>query len=591
MRKATRALALTLVGILAAVAVLLPSAASATGDLSNSTLPLEQRQVQEFTPFEPEHPGKVWYTYRVDGVQQSLYAPPAMMYSNTGMCYDSNYKCLVGANHLTVNGFFGYCAAGDPAPCIDGIEGRSSKDSEWVKGEFSSEISFVPNQTELQDWANQMSQDIWGGVITDLGDGKGWSSDATVGNYPSAGGPLKFRIPGVLNAGGSDQYLIDGRFFQGMQVVSGVTGRVPPQNLSMNIRPYIDGGPGDTPKQLFRNGGTSGSLGITGANAFTTDAARGIAVAFAAGAQYRLTVKLPKDISGWFHGRLSSPDIQIQPLAGTDNLVTIQGDPVIVPMTATGWPFFSDQAVKFRADNNIKWDQAALDVFQKFEATNPQGSMTTGPGWSPNTGIDTQFKQWEKYFDPAAKAQASLWSLSTISQNQTSHHCLNKSDSLQGLITTNAMAYQGGLPTFKDGTLNYQVAGVHFDPNNQVFHGTYDLIMRSAAARCLYGFASAPISATISVIDSSGDADVAVTSFAEKDGWLTLSAHNFTFSDPTISVKLEGQALTPKPSPTDGTGGTSVKTIKCVAKAKPYKTKTVKGKAPKCPKGYVKKSK
>ena len=102
-------------------------------------------------------------------------------------------------------------------------------------------------------------------------------------------------------------------------------------------------------------------------------------------------------------------------------------------------------------------------------------------------------------------------------------------------------------------------------------------MMRSDTARCLYGFSKAPISATVSVTSASGENKVATTVVKEtKDGWLKLAAYGFTFSSPTISVKLS-QAKAPVAK--------SI-TITCV---KGKTLKKVTGKSPKCPAGFKKK--
>jgi hypothetical protein len=67
--------------------------------------------------------------------------------------------------------------------------------------------------------------------------------------------------------------------------------------------------------------------------------------------------------------------------------------------------------------------------------------------------------------------------------------------------------------------------------------GSYDLVMNSDTARCLYGFTNAPISATIQVVGT-GDQNVATTVVSEKDGWLKLAAYGFTFSEKEIKVTL-----------------------------------------------------
>jgi hypothetical protein len=62
---------------------------------------------------------------------------------------------------------------------------------------------------------------------------------------------------------------------------------------------------------------------------------------------------------------------------------------------------------------------------------------------------------------------------------------------------------------------------------------------------------------------------------SEKDGWLHLAAYGFTFSSPTISVKLSQAKPLAKKT-----------TITCV---KGKLTKKVTAVGPKCPAGYKKK--
>jgi hypothetical protein len=67
--------------------------------------------------------------------------------------------------------------------------------------------------------------------------------------------------------------------------------------------------------------------------------------------------------------------------------------------------------------------------------------------------------------------------------------------------------------------------------------GTYDLLIDSEIARCLYGFTSAPVSATVTIVGT-GDQNVATTIVSEQDGWLKLAAYGFTFSEKEIQVKI-----------------------------------------------------
>ena len=123
--------------------------------------------------------------------------------------------------------------------------------------------------------------------------------------------------------------------------------------------------------------------------------------------------------------------------------------------------------------------------------------------------------------------------------------------------------------------------------------GSYNLVMRSDAARCLYGFTDAPVKATISIVGA-GNSPVATVVTGEKNGWLSLSANGFTFSEKTLQVKLSQDAPAPVATPTpSATPTTSAKPVA----AKKTAITCIKGKAikkvaevnPKCPSGYRKK--
>jgi len=189
---------------------------------------------------------------------------------------------------------------------------------------------------------------------------------------------------------------------------------------------------------------------------------------------------------------------------------------------------------------------------------------------------------------------------------------LNDGSRLVGLVTTNATIYDSSPPQFTDGALRYQVAGLHFLPDGSLTQGTYDLLLRSDAARCIYGFSDVPVTAEVSVTSEDGIEQVATTSVSEQDGWLKMSAYGFGFSKPTISVRIsstEEQAKkivckrgkkrkvvtgSPARCPTGWSklAGDEVLTLKCVKKKSdvkgPRKLRVVGTEIvlPRCPKGY-----
>jgi hypothetical protein len=141
-----------------------------------------------------------------------------------------------------------------------------------------------------------------------------------------------------------------------------------------------------------------------------------------------------------------------------------------------------------------------------------------------------------------------------------------------------------------EGTLNYQVAAPHYSPDKSEFKGSYDLVIRSDVARCIYGFSKAPISATIAITSSDGTPQIATTVIGEKDGWVYLRAKNFGFSAPIIKAKLSQEAevvVAPTPTPTASAKPVIKKvTITCIKGKTSKKVTAVK---PKCPTGYKKK--
>jgi hypothetical protein len=130
------------------------------------------------------------------------------------------------------------------------------------------------------------------------------------------------------------------------------------------------------------------------------------------------------------------------------------------------------------------------------------------------------------------------WDISSTNGGQGSR-CLSDTSKVLGIVSTNAMGYDGSSPSFTGGFLNYKVSGLHYLAGGKdLALGTYDLVMRSDTARCLYGFSKAPLSATVSVTGGAGGKNVATTVVSEKNGWLKMAAYGFTFSKKTIKVKI-----------------------------------------------------
>jgi len=267
---------------------------------------------------------------------------------------------------------------------------------------------------------------------------------------------------------------------------------------------------------------------------------------FAPDTRFGVSLKLSNAVSGWFRGRLKDPLISVQPINSDYSKVEVSGDPVIVPRLVTTYVTGQDGP-------NIlgrPQDNAHGGPFTIFNSASSRAIEIVN-------GLRTVTKD-------VATAVNTNWMINSIPASAAAGQaagCFSDQSRLLGVVTTNAMAYTGTVPDYNNGYLSYRVAGMHFLPDGKTEAiGTYDLVMRSDVARCVYGFSKAPISATIQVVGSGGEEKVATTIVSERDGWLKLAAYGFTFSEKEIRVTLD-QVKVPVPKTVNlpNFKGTSIK--------------------------------
>ena len=290
---------------------------------------------------------------------------------------------------------------------------------------------------------------------------------------------------------------------------------------------------------------------------YQEDGVCGIAQEFAEGTRVGVKLKLSNQIAGWFKGRLEDPQLSVAKVDSRYSSVSIDAKPASIGR-------FYHESVPSKTG-----EPSAKDVL----------------GYAPGTGFGLSrveanrpdafkvIKAYRSWVKDTASGVSTVWSVGSINKFDISRTgdpkgCFQDQSRLIGLVTTNATVFEQGAPVLRSGFLNYKVAGMHYLPDGVTEAlGSYDLVMRSDVARCLYGFSKAPISASIS-ISGEGDKNIATTVVSEKNGWLKLAAYGFTFSEKTIKVKLTQKKTT----------------ITCVAPGK--KAKKVTAVSPKCPKGF-----
>jgi hypothetical protein len=371
-------------------------------------------------------------------------------------------------------------------------------------------------------------------------------------DFPGGGSTELFTSASATTAGGLHTYATSVALHLSWD---STTKTFSPQSLVANVYPYRT-----NDDSRFR--GVPGAGDVIGAGCvYVEPGSCGILQDWAPNTKAKLSVKIPASLGGWLKGRLKAPEVTVERVSTLASRVTVAAEPVAVPQLGVVMP---------ASEKN--------DIL----ASGVPVAWWGGPGFveigteSGGVSVSQFIERYRGITKDSASGVASMWNFASINAGNGSG-CLSDNSKIQGIVTTNAMGYDGSAPSYIGGVLKYKVSGMHFMADGTTpVEGTYDLVMRSDTARCLYGFSKAPISATVSVTSSSGESKVATTVVKEtKDGWLKLAAYGFTFSSPTISVKL-----------TQAPGASAKKsTITCV---KGILTKKVTAVNAKCPAGYRK---
>jgi hypothetical protein len=327
-----------------------------------------------------------------------------------------------------------------------------------------------------------------------------------------------------------------------------------------------------------------------------------------------VTLRMNKDLTGWIFGRMQNSEFAVTSLDSSYNKIRIGGDVTLVPELAA-------KVAKSDISKDPKLEKYLRDFFTNgrpgvsvpnpgsgsfndgsiggYQSTSYEGflaAQTTTRLISVNFDKFALFSAFEdqlKPFSPPAsnngrnilrETNSIFWNFGANTY-VGSNKCSADKTKLHGLVVTNASIFENGPPEFKDGSLNYRVAGVHNNLDGSEFKGRYTYIVRSDTARCYYGFSNAPIEARVEVLSSNNTTQVASVLVSEKDGFIKLQADNFTFSTPTIKVKFSQDSAQPTASPAKAASKKS-STITCM---KGKTSKKITGVNPKCPAGYKKK--
>jgi hypothetical protein len=376
-----------------------------------------------------------------------------------------------------------------------------------------------------------------------------------------------WKVDGVKHAGGVETYAVYVMYRVSLEgKLLAFRARVTPylETLNSKVKEL-------TFKEVTLASGRRGIEGINPAHgcAWTEDGICGEPSNFAPGTRINLKLKISNSVVGFLNGRLQEPTVELSKINENYQSLSVSGNYVEVQKVY-------GKVLTEKADSKV----LGLFNFEQFKRTEQYLNTYLSTG----TEVLQTFDSLQSILPEKAESIRTYWGFASAASS--SHACLQSSSKILGLVTTNAMIYDSKPPTFTDGELQYRVAGVHSKPDGSDFKGVYDLVLDSTAARCLYKYSNAPISATVSVTSSTGGLQsVATTVVNERNGWLHLGAYGFGFSSPTLKVKLTQEA--PASSPSASVATVKKTSITCV---KGKNMKKVTAVNPKCPTGYKKKA-
>ncbi len=443
--------------------------------------------------------------------------------------------------------------------------------------------------------------------ITNLGEFKTFDEFGFVGNsdasLPNPGTPTIYQIPGAPHPGG-DKYIVV-PYYQSQTGLTSDVYYVANFNVNQAARGFrlmifaitiYDGEFDkkeliDDPSRYAYGSRTSIQIKNNNQCIYSNSTQCLVARAIPDNVRFSLGLRTSFALSNHIFGRVSEVEVVTGRDKQGNHLLEISGFAQKVPMFGK-WMKKNElpkELVEFYAKRVGKMDGWGASKEEQLQP-GENWSLFRNSGQTWIDGLE-EIQLWLKIIDKASLTPSS-WSLEFQMQQGTGSlasfspgRCYYPEPSL--IVTTNASDFLSTSPTFDEKTqeIVYTVAAPHLLPNGEVFAGSYELIIRSDTARCLYNFSSAPLKASIQVTSADNKEQIAVTNMVEKNGWIYLTARGFTFSTPKLKVSLFQEQVAVAPKVETPKKSKTVVTLTC---AKGKKTRYVEGTKPKCPKGYKK---
>ena len=162
---------------------------------------------------------------------------------------------------------------------------------------------------------------------------------------------------------------------------------------------------------------------------WTETAKCGAIVDFSPGVRAELSLRLGNNVTGWLMGRLDQPEISVTPISTSQNRLVIKAAPATIPKFYASVPKSAANETVTAWFKKTAMPGTDASVFSVLADGYPIDALTA----------------FAPVVNDMAVATISTWSVNSIDSG-TGSRCLNDSTRLLGLVTTNALIYQGNAP-------------------------------------------------------------------------------------------------------------------------------------------------
>jgi hypothetical protein len=300
-------------------------------------------------------------------------------------------------------------------------------------------------------------------------------------------------------------------------------------------------------------------------------------VRFKENLRFKVTIRVPNNITGWLNGRLDKPIAYTTAYNDNYTDLTIEASPLQEIISAQWVPYTAE------IENYLK-------VVGRYNNLVPGAKNYDVPPVDPDSaralGDYLNFERKGLIKDVATIVEQS-WRIQTTTSdaNRFASNC-SKSNKIEGIVTSNAAVYEPGSPAFdsNEGALTYKVAAPHLKPDGKTENiGRYAFTMREDLIKCVYGLDKLPAYARVEITYGNDDTvKVSTVVLGSRNQWVHLASDNFSYSAPTLKVKLDGWNKS-RTLPAVGKSPSKKITITCV---KGKTSKKVTAVQPKCPAGF-----